>query len=80
MNKTPGNKVIHVEFKTGSQHYFGSVAAIFDTFDAGTIGISQQGLYDYGLSPDNPYENKTCKIYEGAIKRKRGNRKNPNID
>lgn len=80
MTKTPGDKVIHVEFKTGSQHFFGSIAAIYETFDAETIGISQQGLYDYGVGPDKPYENKICKVYEGKIRRKKGNRKNPNTE
>jgi hypothetical protein len=73
----PGEKVIHVEFHSGAHHYFGSVAAIYDTFDTGAIGISQQGLYDYGVTPDRPYSNKICTIYEGPLKRKKGNRRKP---
>ena len=75
--RTPGEKVIYVKFKSGSRHFFGSIAAIYETFDSETIGISQQGLYDYGLSSDRSYENKICKIYEGIINRKKGNRKKP---
>lgn len=76
----PGEKVIHVEFKSGGRHYFGSIAAIYEVFTPDTLGIAQQSLYDYGLTPDKPYDNKVCSIYEGAIKRKKGNRKNPNIE
>jgi hypothetical protein len=73
-----GDKVIHVEFNsTGVKHYFGSIAAIYDTFDAATIGISQQGLYDYGITPNKSYRNKVVTIYEGEIKRKKGNRRKP---
>lgn len=77
MNKIPGEKVIHVEFKAGGHHYFGSIAAIYDTFDHATIGITQQSLYDYGIAPGRPYENKHCLIYEGSLKRKKGNRRKP---
>ena len=78
--KSSGQKVIHVEFKSGTSQYFGSVAAIYELFSVDTIGIAQQSLYDYGITPDKPYTNKVCTIYEGAIKRKKGNRKNPNIE
>jgi hypothetical protein len=78
--KPSGQKVIHVEFKSGTHHYFGSIAAIYELFSVDTIDISQQGLYDYDITPDKPYVNKVCTIYEGAIKRKKGNRKNPNIE
>jgi len=73
-----GNKIIHVEFnETGVKHYFGSIAAIYDTFDADTLGIAQQSLYDYGITPNRPYQNKVVTIYEGSIKRKKGNRRKP---
>lgn len=72
-----GEKVIHVEFVSGGRHYFGSIAAIYDLFSADTLGITQQSLYDYGITPDKPFKNKVCTIYEGAIKRKKGNRKLP---
>lgn len=80
VKKPSGQKVIHVEFASGGQHYFGSIAAIYDLFNAETLGIAQQSLYDYGITPDKPYKNKVCTIYEGAIKRKKGNRKKPNTE
>lgn len=80
-NKKPsGDKVIHLEFKSGGRHYFGSIAAIFDLFSADTLGIAQQSLYDYGITPDKPFKNKVCTIYTGTIKRKKGNRKKPNTE
>ena len=80
IKKPSGEKVIHLKFKSGTNHYFGSIAAIYELFTPDTIGISPQGLYDYGITPDRPYENKVCTIHQGAIKRKKGNRKNPNIE
>ncbi len=75
---TKGNKIIHLEFKSGEHHYFGSIAAIYDVFNVNSVGISKQGLYDYGITPDRPYVNKICKISTGKLRRKRGGRKNPN--
>lgn len=71
-------KVYHVEFYepvNGKRHYyFGSQAAIYDTFDAITIGISYRALSNqYDLSKQ-PYENRKCIIRLGELKRKKGNR------
>lgn len=75
---TKENKVIHLEFKSGENHYFGSIAAMYEVFDASSLGISKQGLYDYGITSDKPYENKICRISSGKLRRKKGGRKNPN--
>lgn len=73
-----GKKVIHVElFKTGKSYYFGSIAAIYDKFDTSDLGICQKSLYDYVVTPDNPYLGKKCNIRSGKLNRKKGNRRKP---
>lgn len=66
--------VIHVEFKAGGNHYFGSIAALFEMFDSTTLGVSESRLYQIGLSPDVPYTNSICTIRRAPVKRKKGNR------
>lgn len=73
-----GSTIYHLHFKSGGDHYFGSIAAIFELFDAKTLGIGQQSLYDFGITPDRPYINKMCEIRKGQIRRKKGNRRSPN--
>lgn len=72
-----GSTIYHVQFKSGGDHDFGSIAAIYDLFNRDALGISQQGLYDFGITPTHPYENKVCTIRKGQIRRKKGNRKLP---
>lgn len=64
------NNLIHLEFKNGQNHYFGSIAAIFSVFDAETIGISQHSLYCYKLDDNKPYSNKICTIRRAEVRRK----------
>lgn len=73
-----GNTIFHVEFKTGTHHYFGSIAAIFEVFDPETLGVSRQRLYDHDIDPGNPYRNKICTIHKGIMIRKKGKRTTPN--
>jgi hypothetical protein len=72
-----GTTIYHLHFKSGSDHYFGSIAAIYDLFKADALGVSRQRLYDFGITPDHPYDNKTCTIRKGESRRKKGNRKLP---
>lgn len=72
-----GSTLYHVHFKSGGDHHFGSIAAIYDLFHADSLGIAQQSLYDYGIKEDHAYENKTCIITKSQIRRKKGNRKLP---
>lgn len=57
--------------------YFGSIASIYEAFTAAQLGIAQQSLYDFGITPERPYENKTCIISKSELKRKRGGRRKP---
>lgn len=69
--------VFHVEFRSGTHLYFGSIAAIFDLFDPSALGVKQHRLYDFNIEEDKPYSNKICTIRKGIIRRKPGNRTNP---
>jgi hypothetical protein len=75
MSKTTGRTVIHVQFRaTGKNHYFGSIAAVYDIFDHEQLGIKQNSLYDYNIEPDKPYSNKLVLIRKSEMHRKPGNR------
>jgi hypothetical protein len=63
--------VIHLYRKENdSHHYFGSMANIFEHYTKGEIGISFGSLRNYGLSPENPYENKKVIIRKGILQAK----------
>lgn len=64
-------QVVHVCLGDDRHYYFGSVAAIFDTFTPDELGVSLPTLWNHGLSHDRPYKNNRCAIYRGNIKRKR---------
>ena len=74
-----GNTIYHVKFDDNTHAYFGSIAAIFDTFTPKRLGVSKFRLWSFGITPERPYSNKVCTIYRGEIQRKKGNRKNLNI-
>jgi len=69
-----GKKIVHLQFNSGENYYFGSIAAIFDTFTPERLGVSKSRLWSFGITPERPYRNKICTIYRGEIKRKKGNR------
>lgn len=76
-NTTPGNTLFHVRLIGSSRdHYFGSIAAIYQEFTRFDLGVSQQRLYDFKVLPDRPYANKKCIISKHVINRKRGGRGN----
>ena len=65
--------VIHLEID-GKHYYFGSIANIYEYFDAEIIGISYGSLRNYGLSENKPYQNKKCIIRKGVLLAKSTNR------
>lgn len=70
-----GNTIYHVCF--GCKHYyFGSIAAIFDTFSPSELGVSKSRLWSYGITESKPYCNGKCVVYRGVIHRKKTNRNN----
>lgn len=73
-----GSKVYHVEFpepievegKTDKHFYFGSQAAIYDTFSAEQLGISYGYLKSRFHLEEKPYSNDKCTIQLGELRRK----------
>lgn len=72
-----GNTIYHLEFHSGAHHYYGSITAMYQIFDAKTLGVSKGRLYNFKLTPENPYMNKVCTIRKGDFKRIKTNRKLP---
>lgn len=73
------NTLIHLQFKqsppnTEKDHYFGSLAAIYDTFTSDQVGIKLESLWSNADLDKGPYENKICVIKKDVVKRKQGNR------
>ena len=70
-----GQTIYHLLFKeSGESHYFGSLAAIYETFKPDEIGVALTTLWGYGITRVHPYENRKCIIHKGELHRKRGNR------
>ena len=72
-------KVYHVEFLEGEEKhfFFGSQAAIYDTFTADQLGVTYDYLRGSIDLSNKPYKNKKCIIRLDTLKRKpskRGNR------
>lgn len=65
-----GKTIYHVELHDGTHHYFGSVAAIYEVFDAKTLRIAKTSLWNYRITPDNPYQNSVCTIRKSVLTRK----------
>lgn len=65
-------KVIHLIIKGETRAkdihaYFGSVACIYEHYSVEDIGITYGSLRNYGISEDNPYENKKVIIRQGKL-------------
>ena len=65
-------KVIHLiikgETRAEDRHfYFGSVACIFDHYNAEDVGITYGSLRNYGIAEGKPYENKKVIILQGKL-------------
>ena len=73
-----GNTIYHVSFGDDDNHYFGSIAAIFDNFTPQQLGVSASQLWNYGITEQNPYHNNNVIIRRGVIQRNKKNKKNPN--
>ena len=76
-----GTTIYHVSFGDDDNHYFGSIAAIFDYFTPQQLGVSASRLWSYGITATKeykPYRNNKVIIRRGVIHRKKTNRRNPN--
>lgn len=68
-----GRKIIHL-VKDGKDYYFGSLAALFATFDKDELGVTYGSIRNYHITPDRPYVNKIITIKEGVLISAKGNR------
>lgn len=68
--------IYHVQFLDAgeSHHYFGSIAAIFDTFTPEQLGVAKTTLWGCKITKAKPYKNKIVIIRKGELFRKKGNR------
>ena len=67
--------VIHLYIRENdTNHYFGSIANVFEYFSAEEIGITYGSLRNYGLSNENSYQNAKSIIRKGILLSKSGNR------
>lgn len=67
--------VVHLQLLPTDEHfYFGSIANIYEFYDAKQLGITYGALRNYGLSSEHPYKNNNCIIRKGALLSKTGNR------
>lgn len=67
--------VIHLHLiKSDEHHYFGSIANLYEYYDAKQIGITYGALRNYGLTSEHPYKNNYCTIRKGVLLTKSGNR------
>lgn len=70
-----GDKIYHVKFHNDDKdYYFGSIAAIYETFDHKMMGISQNRLYVAHIRENKPFDNGIVAISLGKLKRKKTNR------
>lgn len=68
------NTVTHLEMKmpdgNNRHYYYGSLSAIFSTWNPADVGVNLRALYQHKLSPAHPYENDKCIIRQGTVVRK----------
>ena len=50
--------------------FFGSLAAIYELFDAKQVGCRIENLWNVGVSDGKPYCNKLCRITKEPLTRK----------
>lgn len=63
--------IIHLRFKESDKDfYFGSISAIYDTFDSKIIGVAMNTLYNFNLDVDKPYTNNIVVIKKGVLQTK----------
>lgn len=60
----------HAPVNGSSEHYFGSLAAIYDVFTPEQIGCQLGTLWDFGISVGKPKLTKFCVISKHRVHRK----------
>lgn len=54
-----------------TDHFFGSLSAIYDTFTAEQIGCKVSRLWNLKITPQNPYLGRKCTISKEPLVRKK---------
>lgn len=65
--------VIRLRFNSQPEqpdHFFGSLAAIYDRFSASQIGCAVNRLWAYKITPQKPFINKKCTISKEIVMHK----------
>lgn len=71
------NKITKVEFikppypNGRKEYYFGSITAIFDTFNSEEIGCKLKTLWKHHIDVSHPYISKNCIISKQILQRKK---------
>ena len=68
--------IIKVQFNeppagySGTEFYFGSLAAIYDWFSPKQIGCKVERLWNYGIKQNKPYKHARCVVSREVMRRK----------
>ncbi len=54
-----------------TDHFFGSLSAIFTTFTPAEIGCGVRRLWNIGITSENPYNGRKCTITKEPLTRKK---------
>ena len=71
MKKITTSNIIKVEFPgEQGEHYFGSLAAIYEVFTPEQVGCTLENLWSYKIEVGKPKKTKKCVISKHYIYRK----------
>lgn len=63
--------IYQVKFRSGAEHYFTSLTAIYELFTPEQVGCKVEHLWNLQISENSPYLGKRCSIYKVALYTKR---------
>lgn len=63
--------IYQLKFRSGKEHYFTSLAAIYELFSSEEVGCKVEHLWNLQISENRPYVGKKCSIYKVALYTKR---------
>lgn len=61
--------IVIVQFKDGSEHFFGSLAAIYQVFTPEQIGVTLGTLWNHKITQECPYVGQRCTIRKAFLMR-----------
>jgi|GEM_PF-2318255 len=63
--------VYKLKFRTGTEYFFTSLAAIYELFSSEEVGCKVQHLWNLQICENKPYIGKKCSIYKVTLYTKR---------